>query len=343
MMNSQHKSCSCGLICWLLLWSWALLAEPEKKVTELRFLHFLPEKHVQYSTVISQWVQQIDRDSRGKLKIAIVSPKESGPIKEFIKKIHSGRGDVFYGVHAYYPKKFRLATVLRLPFHMTDAKTASLVAWQLHQTKLQKEFEDIKVLWTFMHGPTHLHTINKPVRNLDDLKGMKIRVPGNIMASTIKKLGGIPVVLPLRKTYAALKDGTVDGVLAPWELMLPFKFNEFCKYHTEIGINATSFLVGMSKQKYELLPAGQKAVIDRNSGEYMSARAGEAYDEEDRRCRAVIKKQGGVIINLPEQELMRWKQKAMPVGDEWLEEMRQQNLPGDEVLSYVVRLWSYLK
>lgn len=55
-------------------------------------------------------------------------------------------------------------------------------------------------------------TSNKPIRNVDDFKGLKIRIPETALTqNAMKTLGAQPIVIPFTDLYIALKQGTVDA------------------------------------------------------------------------------------------------------------------------------------
>jgi tripartite ATP-independent transporter DctP family solute receptor len=72
----------------------------------------------------------------------------------------------------------------------------------------------------------------KPVRNLAELKGMKIRVPaGNsLYEDTWMALGTLPVALPMDEVYTALEQGVIDGLEMPTDSLYYNGYHEKAKY-----------------------------------------------------------------------------------------------------------------
>jgi tripartite ATP-independent transporter DctP family solute receptor len=72
----------------------------------------------------------------------------------------------------------------------------------------------------------------KPVRNLAELKGMKIRVPaGNsLYEDTWMALGTLPVALPMDEVYSALEQGVIDGLEMPTDSLYYNGYHEKAKY-----------------------------------------------------------------------------------------------------------------
>ena len=70
----------------------------------------------------------------------------------------------------------------------------------------------------------------KPVKTLDDVKGLKIRSPGGHQTNYIKSLGAEPIFMPLGDVYMAMETGTIDGIVTCVPLVSPFKLHEVAKH-----------------------------------------------------------------------------------------------------------------
>lgn len=80
--------------------------------------------------------------------------------------------------------------------------------------RLQKRFNTkILTLWPF--GPQVFYC-SKPVKSVDDFKGLKVRSFTPTMSALLQKLGATPVTLSFAEVYPALANGVVDcGVTSP--------------------------------------------------------------------------------------------------------------------------------
>jgi len=314
-----------------------LLATGECGAVELKMSHFMPTKHAQHK-VMEDWAKKMESLTGGDLKVTIFPGGALGKPPHQYDNAVKGITDIAFGLQSYTPGRFPLTSVMELPFLINKGETGALVLWKLYEKYLHSEYEDSKILWLFMHGPGQIFTTKKEVRTLDDLKGLKMRSPGPVMSEVIKKLGAVPVTMPITQVYTGLERGTIDGVCGPWEIMAPFRLYEQIKYATEADIYSMTFFVAMNKSTYDALPAGIKKTLDANTGESMSIAAGKAYDEADAPARKLSIEKGVKVYTLPEAERENWKNLAMPVGDEWLDKMKAKGLPGDEVLEYAVEL-----
>lgn len=119
------------------------------------------------------------------------------------------------------------------------------------------------VMRNYLYGVRQLIT-RKPVRNPDDLKGLKIRVPNNNMQIKIfEAMGATPTPMPLGETFPALAQGVIDGVENPISVLYGQKFHEEAKNLSMIGyLTNTAMFVGgeaffstLTEEKVKLIEA----------------------------------------------------------------------------------------
>ena len=81
----------------------------------------------------------------------------------------------------------------------------------------------------------HLTNSKRPVETLDDIKGLKIRVPSNkVFIETYKAWGASPVPMAWSETFTALQQGVLDGQCNPYVVNHSKKFEEIQSYLTEL-------------------------------------------------------------------------------------------------------------
>ncbi len=296
---------------------------------DLKFAFFLPPKHSQMG-LVKEWVKKIS-DGTG-LKITIL---QQGKPKDQYDNIASGVVDFGLVIPSYTSGKFPLTSAIELPFLVEDAEKASGVLWETYEKYLKDEYKDVKMLWMFVHGPGQMHTTKKPIKKLEDLKGLKIRTPGRVMAGALKKLGCVPVTMPVPQVYNALDRGTIDGVTLPWEVMRAFKFYDVLKYHTEVRLYTLAFFIAMNKKTWDSLSPDAKKVIESSMGMEMSRRAGKVFMLADAPGKKASLKHNGTLIPFPDKERERWINAVKGSKTEWISEMKGKGLPGDKVINFI--------
>jgi TRAP-type C4-dicarboxylate transport system substrate-binding protein len=177
------------------------------------------------------------------------------------------------------------------------------------------EFDDVVPMYFHAHGPGLLFTVEKPVRTMADLKGLKIRSTGN-SAKLIEALGGTPVAQPMPAAYQSLQKGVVDGSVHPMESNKGWKLGEVVRHCTmtvPVGYTTTFFIV-MNKDRWnEISPKDQK-IIEQINREW-SVMHGRAWDASGAEGREFLASKGGDFIELDPAEAERWVQAAKPVLD----------------------------
>ena len=196
-----------------------------------------------------------------------------------------------------------------------------------------KEFDEVKVMYLHGHGPGLLHS-KTPVRNLEDLKGMKIRATGTT-AKIVSALGATSVAMPMGDSYDAISRGVAQGIVAPRESLEGWKLGEVVKYTSlEFGAAySVTFFVVMNKGKWNSLPPDVQKVIEQVNAEWID-KTGAAWDEMDKSGVDFAAARGDTVIPLSSQEDARWAQATAPLFDEYVKDKSASGLPAAEALAY---------
>jgi TRAP-type C4-dicarboxylate transport system substrate-binding protein len=237
----------------------------------------------------------------------------------------------------YTAGRFPAMEVFELPFMTNSAEAGASAAWDYLQKYALKEFPGTKILATWVHDEGYVHTRDKPVRSLDDLKGMKLRAPTRQTNKLLTKLGASPVGMPVTGVADAVSKGTIDGFVLPWEVIPAFKLHEMVKYHTETdasrpALYSAGFVFAMNQAKYDSLPADLKAVIDKNSGAALSRQIGKIWDASQAAGRKAATDRGNSFIQLSAAETDNWMKASASLYDEWVVDMDKRGLPGKQML-----------
>jgi TRAP-type C4-dicarboxylate transport system substrate-binding protein len=105
---------------------------------------------------------------------------------------------------------------------------------------------------------------NKPIRKVEDLKGLRLRTSSEILAVTVKAMGAAPTMLSAAELYLALQRGMLDGAVSAPNSILDRKLQEVTKHITQFpGLTYLAQWVLMNKAKFDSLPADvQKAILE---------------------------------------------------------------------------------
>jgi TRAP-type C4-dicarboxylate transport system substrate-binding protein len=305
----------------------------------LKFATGLSPKHTMQTKVFEPWAKKINEMSNGKVTVTFFPGGALGKTPDHYDLAEKGIADISYTLHDYTPGRFPMTTVFELPFIIKSATGTSKAMWKVYEEfpEFRKEYRKVKVLGLFCHPAGNFNSIKKPIKSLDDLKGMKFRTASPHVTEALKIFGAVPVNMPITETYTALERGVVEGTVLPWEGNFVFKLAELLKYGTETDFYTMTMLVVMNKRKYDSLPDDVKKIIDETTGMAMSAEAGKVYDQTNDPMRQLCQKKGMQSLQLPEEETKKLEKLTMPLRDKWVKDMEAKGLPGKAVLEAAIK------
>ncbi|NTU59745.1 MAG: TRAP transporter substrate-binding protein [Deltaproteobacteria bacterium] len=302
------------------------------KTVELNYATFFPVTH-KHTVLVQEWAKEVEKRTNGAVKVTIFAGATLTPADQTYDSVTKGIADIGMSVASYSKGRFPLSEVIDLPLGYSLGSQATHLANAYMQKFQPKEFSDTKVMYVHAHGPGILHT-KKPVKSLEDLKGMKIRCTGT-SAKVLKELGALPVAMPMTETYDALQKGVVEGFVAPKEALQGFKLGEVVKYTTENYGSSYSLLfwVAMNKQKWDSLPKDVQATIEKINVEWIE-KSGKVWDEIEKGGADFGASKGMQTIKLTPAEDARWSAESKDVIAEYVTTTKAKGLPGDEALKF---------
>lgn len=334
----------CGFIVGLLCVSCSKKAEEKTEVAkkkaliELSYSIFFPPSHAQCKAGIS-WASEIEKRSGGAVKINVFPGGALTKANECYNGVVGGISDIGMSCFAYTRGRFPVMEAVDLPLGYTNGKVATYTANEYYRQMKPKELDDVHVFYLHAHGPGLLHT-KKPVKTLEDLKGMKIRSTG-LSAKVVEALGGVPVAMPQGGTYEALQRGVVEGTFTPIETLKGWKQAEVVDYTTDchmVGYTTAMFVV-MNKDKWNKLPEHIQKIFTEVSNEWISVH-GDVWDDTDKKGLAYTKELGNSIITLTEKEGLKWEEAVEKVIDNYVETAKAKGIDGAKSVALLKELKS---
>jgi TRAP-type transport system periplasmic protein len=305
----------------------------EARVIKLDFSSILPA-HDKLSLMLDDWCRDLEKRTNGQIKVNFYPGGILTPAPQTFDSVMTGIADIGFAPMGVTPGRFPLSEVMEQPLGVGSAHEMTRLSNDFVRTFKPKELEKVKVLFFLSASPGLLHT-KRPVRSLEDLKGMKVRCLGGTAARVLKALGTVPIVIPTGDTYDALRKGIVDGVVAAWDSLETLKWGEILPYTTVSYYGATGApgMVVMNLDKWNSLPPGAREVLRDMSIEY-AEKLSRLWDEKDQ---STIKKwtaRNHVSLFLTREEEKRWEQAVKPLYDAFVREKSARGLPAAEALKF---------
>jgi TRAP-type transport system periplasmic protein len=284
------------------------------------------------------WMDKVEKESGGRIKFeAYPAMQLGGTPVQLYDQAKDGVVDVIWTLPGNTAGRFPRVEVFELPFMMSNAEATSKAYWEYVQTFAADEFKEVQVLALQVHGPGVIHTVDKLIDTVDDLKGLKMRGPTRQVTKLLASLGATPVGMPLPGIPDALSKGTIQGAVIPWEVVPSVKVHELTKFHAEFdpaggALYTTTFVMAMNKAKYNSLPADLKKIIDNNSGMETSAWLGKAQQAGDVPGRKSASDRNNKIYTIKPAEALNFRNKSKAIELEWVEDMNKKGFDGKKLL-----------
>ncbi len=240
-------------------------ASAAQKVYKLRLAETWPPNFPIFGDATKKLAKLVDEMSNGRLKITIDSKnKHKAPFGIF-DMVRSGQYDMGHSASYYWkgkdPNTLYFTT---MPFGMTAPEQ---YAWFYYGggMELMKKVYDKYGLLSFPGGNTGNQMggwFRKEIKSLDDLKGLKMRIPG-FAGEVLAKVGAKPTNIPAGELYTALERNTIDALewVGP-SLDLRMGFHKIAPYYyTGWHEPATELQFLVNKRKFDKLPKDLQAIL----------------------------------------------------------------------------------
>lgn len=269
-----------------------------------------------------EWMKRfgamVEQDSKGRIKVEIYPLSQLGPIPRMIEQTQFGAIQGWVGPPEFLSGVDIRYQVLSAPGLFRDLAHANRV---LQDPKFNAAFlalgadKGLKGLGLFISGPAAF-VARKPIRNVGDLAGMKIRVlAAPLQMEQIRALKATPVPMALGEVMPALQQGTLDSVMSNIPVFQALKYYSVAKYllATEHALLTTMTVI--SKKWYDALPPDlQKLVVD--SGRKVSEGLYQWSVDDINNGYAAWVKSGGEIVRLDAKAQQTLMAQLLPLGAE---------------------------
>jgi TRAP-type C4-dicarboxylate transport system substrate-binding protein len=315
--------------------------EPETSIEpmELIFAANDPEDSIIGETYL-WWAEELNTRTDGAITIKFHWNNSLTVMPEMLEAITAGVADVGNITTPYFNTVFPLHANLDSIVLFNDkplARFKTNEALDAAFPEAAAEWEKAGLVRLNSWGVANYHvSCIKPIRSLDDFKGLKIRATGPTIPIMIKSAGAVPVGFTHPELYDALMKGTVDGSTTDYDLMSRFKEAEVTPYLTRLFIGSTPMLsTAMSLETWNKLSPEVQQVFIELRDEYPVKFAefiGKQFMEVSIPS---LQEQGIEIIDLPQEELTELQNHPdlLALRDGWVDWVLERNpeLPREKV------------
>jgi TRAP-type C4-dicarboxylate transport system substrate-binding protein len=297
----------------------------------LRYTAHIPNSHGLYGRVFIPWEEMLTERTGGRIVWEHYVDRLLHGALDGFKAIESGITDYTHGYATYQPGSFHLTHGLQLPFLFSTPGVASLVSEELYPRYLKGEYERMGVYLAHCDATTAYDIISKaPIRTPEDIRGLKVRSTGGLMADIVREIGAIPVVMAAAETYTAFQRGIIDVVALGGPDVAAYRLYEVGTHYLRIGLTHTVLQYCLNPRTFDGLPDDLKLQLY-NTYRLRGQIAHQNYYGGGALTTAIDRLvEGGVeIIEPTRDERQAWVDAVRPLEERFIEENEVQGRPAE--------------
>lgn len=302
------------------------LAAPMASAGELKLADFQPPTHFVVDTTYKPFADAIAAATDGEVTVRLFMGGELGPgPAEQYNRVVDGVTDIAFSLPGYTASAFPMTLLTELPGVITAETGTERILANLDM--LSDEYRRVVLVGLWNNAPNLLFMADTPVRTMEDLQGLNIRVPSRNAGLVVQAWGGNPVSMPAPEIYNAMQTGVIDGAMIDATTLGAFRLAEVTQSITTgmdttisdffLIMNRDSFGALTDEQQQAVLDAGREASINGNAAWLAMA---------DRALADFAATEGKEVITLAPEEAERFNAASAPVVEQIIAEAEAEGL-----------------
>ncbi len=313
-------------------------AQEDPKVS-LRFSTF-HESTDRNGKLDQQFVDYVTESTNGTVDITVYWSSSLMDVSTAFTETLEGVSDITLASTGYMPEHFVVDNAINLFYHNSASYADNFdMMHEVYDTvdEWSAEYEGVTVLnFTNAVGASMAILSVKPIRSLDDLKGMTLRCTETSVFELMAELGANPVRMPLSEAYDSLSKGIIDGIVNVPTTFWQQKMGDIASYMTEL-----EFMAPMTVQSYisdsamEKLSANQQQAIIDSAHRALEEDTIAQLDSQLADSYAYFKEAGVEVITLDEESLAGLDAAWETICMNKVQELNQQGYDGQGIYDTV--------
>lgn len=229
----------------------------------LKLAHSLSEDHPVH-IALTNFADKVKINSDNEIQIQIFPNAVLGDERTVLEQLQNNVIEMTKVSAASLESFVPIYSVFSLPyiFKSKEHFIASMNSDVVSNLYMSTGDENFYGLTFYDSGSRNFYTKNKAINNLEDLKGLKIRVQNSSMSiDTIRLLGAAPTPLPYGDIYTAIQQSIIDGAENNITALTIGKHGEVAKFYSYTEHTRVPDILIISKKAYDSLTENQKIVI----------------------------------------------------------------------------------
>ena len=284
----------------------------------LRFGHMWPPESG-WGQASQKFADLVEERTGGRYEVRVFPQGQLGNERELEEGLQIGNLDFTFGGPGVLTNFDPLIGIFDMPFMFESYEHGNAVMDGPIGREVFDSLRDnagIRVLASGAQGFRYVLTRDRPVASIEDIRGLKIRVPeAETFLETFRLIGANPVPIPWGETYTAVQTGVADGLEGVPEALRNFKMYEVAKHAARTGHILATLQLLVSERTYQALPDDVKAIVDEAAREAWHAQRDAAQVDNA----AAEEELGGHGVTFTDIDIAPFQEAVRPFWDQWSE------------------------
>lgn len=268
---------------------------------------------------LQKFEQYVEENSNGQIDVVIHMDGVLGGEREALEGMKLGTVQAVCAGTASFSAYDERISVVNLPFMFPDFSSFEAAMKGDVGAELTKFLadKDIAALGYYASGLRIMGNNIRPIHTVDDLKGIKMRVPEqDVFIKMFKAMGANPTPMAWTEIYTGLQQGTIDGMECSPSAIYDSKLHEPLTYMTVTNHSIDTCLLAISPSWMSTLPENlQQVIID--GGAECADWMNETFDSESADVLKKFEEAGKEVVYLTEEERATFVDAVSSVYDEY--------------------------
>ena len=290
----------------------------QAQTLSLRVSTGFPAVHDTTTQIILPWIEELSRRSGVEIETTLFAAGTSlGGLDRQLDQVQAGLVDAAVGLAVVPRGRMPRTGLIDLPFLGADSRQVNHGLSALLDTDLAPDFAGMKIVNVFVDCSV-VHTTNTSVTSLEDLRGLRLRVPSALVGGLVAAVGGIPVAMPQSEIYENLQRNVIDGAVSPWDIIQSLNLGEVLHHHTDNVLVCGQLWFGFNQSTYDGFPEAVQTAFEEMRGAYAVELAQGVYDRSRAAAQELVRSQGGEITHLSDADMAEWQARSASLVEQYL-------------------------
>ena len=262
-----------------------------------------------------RFAELVKERTGGRIEILVKANGELGDEQAVVEQLQYGGIDFVRASLSSLSEFVPEVNVLQMPYLYKNSEHM----WKVLDGEIGEEFMEIfegsgltGLSW-YDAGARNFYCTKKPIRKLEDVAKMRIRVQeSEMMGAMVEALGGTAVPMTYDKVYSALETGEIDGAENNWPSYESVRHYEVAPFYTVDEHTRVPEMQLISQHTWEKLSPEDQAVI-RECARESAIFQRKLWIQRSEASQKRVRKAGCTVVELSEEEKQRFRQAMVPV------------------------------